>query len=139
MDETTDADDTGVTPLGRRGVAALEARARREGRRWMHADCAAADDKAGVMAALARGFGLPAHFGANLDALYDCMTDLEAAAGARGFTIVVEHLPTGPSFDDPQREALLEVFSDAAAYHAGRGTPFALYWSLGRGGRSARR
>ena len=61
----------------------LRRQAHEAGQRFLHADCSGARDKAGVMAALARGFALPSHFGANLDALYDSLTDLEPEPGAR--------------------------------------------------------
>ncbi|RPH44030.1 MAG: barnase inhibitor [Burkholderiales bacterium] len=121
-----------VEPLADRKVAALRRLARASGQRFLHADCADARDKAGVMSALARGFGLPAHFGANLDALYDCLTDLEPEPGASapGLVLVVEHLPRAPGFGDEARDALLEVFRDAADGFAERGVAFRAFWSL---------
>jgi RNAse (barnase) inhibitor barstar len=121
-----------VLPLGRRRLDALERQARAAGQRWLHADCSGARDKAGVMAALASGFGLPSYFGANLDALHDCVTDLEPAPGADapGLVLVVSGLPAGPGFDAGQRDALLEVFRDAADDFAGRGIAFRVFWSV---------
>ena len=121
-----------VLPLGERRPADLARQARRTGQLWLHADCTGARDKAGVMAALGAGLALPAHFGANLDALYDCLTDLEPPAGARrpGIAILVEGLPRGPSFDDGQLESLLDVFRDAAQAFAGRPAAFRVFWTL---------
>ncbi len=74
-----------VVPLGRRRLDSLERQSRAAGQRWLLADCTGARDKAGVMAALARGLGLPKHFGANLDALFDaCHGD-----GIGGITVQV--------------------------------------------------
>jgi RNAse (barnase) inhibitor barstar len=130
-----------VLPLGARRPDALRRRAEQAGHRWLQADCAGARDKAGVMAALARGFGLPDWFGANLDALYDCVTDLEPGQGASGagLALLVEHLPDGPSFDAAQRDALLDVFRDAADHFAARGIAFRVFHSVGRGAPSAPR
>jgi RNAse (barnase) inhibitor barstar len=128
-----------VLPLGDRRPADLARQARRTGQLWLHADCTGARDKAGVMAALAAGLALPAHFGANLDALYDCLTDLEPPAGVRrpGIAIVVEGLPRGPGFDAGQLESLLEVFRDAADAFAARPAAFRVFWSLSPCGRPA--
>ena len=126
-----------VEPLAGRRIASLRREARAAGHRLLHADCADARDKAGVMAAIARGFGLPAHFGANLDALYDCLTDLDPAPGdgasagtAQGLVLVVEHLPGAPGFDEDARDALLDVLRDAADGFSGQGVAFRAFWSL---------
>ena len=55
-----------VSPLGRRSVKTLQARAVKERLRWVHADCSAARSKRDVMATLARAFALPAHFGGSV-------------------------------------------------------------------------
>jgi RNAse (barnase) inhibitor barstar len=126
-----------VLPLGARRPDALRRQAARAGHRFLHADCSAAHDKAGVMAALARGFALPAHFGANLDALYDCVTDLEPGQGAAGpgLVLLVEGLPDGSGFDVEQREALLDVLRDAADRFAERGIAFRAFHSVSHGAR----
>lgn len=121
-----------VLPLGERRAEELRRAARADGQRFLHADCSAADDKAGVMAALARGLKLPKWFGANLDALYDCVTDLEPGVRGTppGLVLVVERLPDGPGFDAEQLEGLLAVFTDAADDFAGRGVAFRVFWSI---------
>jgi RNAse (barnase) inhibitor barstar len=128
-----------VLPLGTRAVPRLARDAGRGGQRWLHADCSGARDKAAVMAAIAAGFGFPAWFGANLDALFDCLTDLEPVAGAArpGFVLVVEHLPAGPAFGEDDRDALLDVFRDAADRFSGRGIAFRTFWSVSRAERPA--
>lgn len=130
-----------VLPLGNRRPEALRRHAQAAGHRWLHADCGGAHDKAGVMAAIARGFDLPPHFGANLDALYDCVTDLEPGRGASGagLVLLLERLPTGPTFDAAQRDALLDVFRDAADFHAERGVAFRVFHSVRRAARTAPR
>lgn len=121
-----------VLPLGALRVQDLEREARKTGQRWLRADCAEAHDKAGVMSALARGWRLPKHFGGNLDALYDCITDLQPKPDTPqpGLVLVVEHLPDGPGFDAAQRESLLEVFQDAAEHFSDLDTAFRVLYSL---------
>jgi RNAse (barnase) inhibitor barstar len=44
-----------------------------------------------VLDIIARDFLFPDHFGKNLDALYDCMTDLVHKSGPQpGFVVVLE-------------------------------------------------
>jgi RNAse (barnase) inhibitor barstar len=123
-----------VSLLGRRSVKTLQTQARTKGQLWLHADCAGALGKRQVMAALAKGFGLPAHFGGNLDALYDCLTDLEAPSGKEpGIVLVVEHLTACEGFDAQQIDAVLEVLADACDHYREQGIGFRAFYSLSDG------
>jgi RNAse (barnase) inhibitor barstar len=132
MTELSKLPPQAVLPLGSLSARALESEARRMGQRYLRADCAAAHDKAGVMGALGRGWRLPKHFGANLDALYDCITDLRPKPDTPqpGIVLVVEHLPDEPEFDAAQRESLLEVFRDAAEHFSDLDTAFRVFYSV---------
>ena len=78
-----------------------------------------------------KSFLFPAHFGKNLDALYDCMTDLVHKSGPQpGFVVVLEQLPDNPRFDREAREQLLDVFRDAADFWAERKIPFRCFYSF---------
>jgi hypothetical protein len=60
-----------------------------------YANLASAQTKQDVLDCIAESFLFPAHFGKNLDALYDCMTDIVHKAGAQpGFVVVLERCPT---------------------------------------------
>jgi RNAse (barnase) inhibitor barstar len=84
-----------------------------------------------VLEGIAEAFTFPAHFGKNLDALYDCMTDLVHRAGHQpGFIVVLEQLPDNPRFDRETREQLLDVFRDAADFWAERKIPFRCFYSF---------
>ena len=84
-----------------------------------------------VLEGIADAFTFPAHFGKNLDALYDCMTDLVNKSGAQpGFVVVLEQLPDNPRFDREAREQLLDVFRDAADFWAERRIPFRCFYSF---------
>jgi RNAse (barnase) inhibitor barstar len=120
---------TDPAPRARRvdaaGLVAFEAAARRDGFRLLRADLSGAHDRAGVFSALARGFALPDYFGANLDALYDCLTDLEAAEGGIAITLAaVPRLPQG------ELDALLSVFADAIEAWDGRGVVLRVAYSV---------
>ena len=91
----------------------------------------AAQSKQDVLDGIAESFTFPAHFGKNLDALYDCMTDLVHKAGPQpGFVVVLEQLPDNPRFDREAREQLLDVFRDAADFWAERKVPFRCFYSF---------
>ena len=86
------------------------------GQHFLYANLAQAQSKQDVLEQIATDFTFPVHFGKNLDALYDCMTDLVHKAGQQpGFVVVLEQLPDNPRFDREAREQLLDVFRDSAA------------------------
>ncbi|MCO5107692.1 MAG: barstar family protein [Burkholderiaceae bacterium] len=131
-----------VLPLSAYDRDALARAAERADQRLLRADFARATDKRGVMAAIAEAFSLPAHFGHNLDALYDCVTDLRPRGEAEqpGFLVILENLPDTAAFGREQRDALLDVFRDAADFFFDRKTAFRVFYSVraeGTGRRAA--
>jgi RNAse (barnase) inhibitor barstar len=80
-------------------------------------DCAS---QAAAMRVFAGALQLPQWFGANLDALYDALTDLP---GDAGWNLVVSGLAQG-RLPAATREALLEVLRDAVEDASGRSRPF---------------
>jgi RNAse (barnase) inhibitor barstar len=98
---------------------------------FLYAHLAQAQSKQDVLEGIAQAFLFPAHFGKNLDALYDCMTDLVHKSGTQpGFVVVLEQLPDNPRFDREAREQLLDVFRDAADFWAERKVPFRCFYSF---------
>ncbi len=98
---------------------------------FLYANLTAAQSKQDVLDIIAQSFTLPAHFGKNLDALFDCMTDLVHKAGSQvGFVVVLEQLPDNPRFDREAREQLLDVFRDTADFWAERKIPFRCFYSF---------
>lgn len=101
------------------------------GQHFLYADLSAAQSKQEVLDKIAESFLFPSHFGKNLDALYDCMTDLVHKAGTQpGFVVVIEQLPDNPRFDREAREQLLDVFRDAADFWAERRIAFRCFYSF---------
>jgi RNAse (barnase) inhibitor barstar len=104
------------------------------GQHFLYADLSTAQSKQEVLDKIAESFLFPNHFGKNLDALYDCMTDLVHKAGAQpGFVVVLEQLPDNPRFDREAREQLLDVFRDAADFWAERRIAFRCFYSFAVG------
>lgn len=101
------------------------------GQHFLYAGLADAQTKQEVLDRIAEAFLFPSHFGKNLDALYDCMTDLVHKAGMQpGFVVVLEQLPDNPRFDREAREQLLDVFRDASDFWAERKVPFRCFYSF---------
>jgi RNAse (barnase) inhibitor barstar len=112
-------------------VQDLQGAARSLGHHFLYANLASAQSKQDVLDLLAQQFILPAHFGKNFDALYDCMTDPVHKSGPQpGFIVVLEQIPANAKFDKEAREQLLDIFRDTADYWAERKVPFRCFYSF---------
>ncbi|MBB1161872.1 barstar family protein [Piscinibacter sp. SJAQ100] len=101
------------------------------GQHFLYANLAQAQSKQEVLETLATSFLFPVHFGKNLDALYDCMTDIVHKAGTQpGFVVVLDQLPDHARFDREAREQLLDVFREAADFWAERKIAFRCFYSF---------
>ncbi len=102
-----------------------------EGQHFLYANLFGTQTKQDVLDRIAESFLFPAHFGKNLDALFDCMTDLVHRAGTQpGFVVVLEQIPDNLKFDREAREQLLDVFRDAADFWAERRIAFRCFYSF---------
>ena len=122
----------GVRPLGTLVPAQLRSWADQAGHEFREIRFNAGADKKAVLRAIAQALAFPAWFGANLDALYDSLTDLpdgEAPGAARGWVIVLGSLPATPHLDAETRSALLDVFRDAADDFAARGVALRVFYA----------
>lgn len=109
----------------------LQDAARSLGHHFLYANLATAQSKQDVLDLIAQQFILPAHFGKNFDALYDCMTDPVHKSGPQpGFIVVLESIPANAKFDKEAREQLLDIFRDTADYWAERKVPFRCFYSF---------
>ena len=112
-------------------VQQLQDSARALGQHFLYANLASAQSKQDVLDLIAQQFMLPAHFGKNFDALYDCMTDPVHKSGPQpGFIVVLEQIPANAKFDKEAREQLLDIFRDTADYWADRKIPFRCFYSF---------
>lgn len=91
-------------------------------------DLRAVKDKAGLMASFAGGLAFPRWFGANWDALADCLGDLSWRRGSAHVVLVegASRLARG------DLAALREALADAAVGWAERGKPFLAVFVGGR-------
>ena len=112
-------------------VEDLMAAAEGAGQHFLYANLTEAQTKQDVLDKIAESFLFPAHFGKNMDALFDCMTDLVHRAGNQpGFVVVLEQVPDSSKFDREAREQLLDVFRDTADFWAERRIPFRCFYSF---------
>jgi len=112
-------------------VSDLQQAADRAGQHFLYANLANAQSKQDVLDMIAQQFILPAHFGKNFDALYDCMTDpLHKSGPQPGFVVVLEQIPAHAKFDKEAREQLLDIFRDASDYWGDRKIPFRCFYSF---------
>ncbi len=121
-----------VLPLSAYDLEDLRKGAARLDQRWLQADCSDSSDRAGVLAAIATGFGLAPGLGDSHAELYKELTRLQpdASADQPGFVVVLRQLPGNGDFDQSERQALLDVFREAADYFYDRETAFRVFYSV---------
>jgi RNAse (barnase) inhibitor barstar len=120
-----------VLPLKAYDVEALLKDAVRADQTILRADFDDVSDQHGVMERIGVGFAFPDYFGRNLDALADCLSELEPEEADRpGFVVILRNLPEGTGFDRDQREAMLDVFRDASDLFDERGVAFRVFYSV---------
>jgi RNAse (barnase) inhibitor barstar len=101
------------------------------GQHFLYANLTEVQSRQDVFEYIAESFLFPAHFGKNLDALYDCLTDLVHKAGPQnGFVVVLDQLPDSSRFDREAREQLLDVFREASDFWGDRKIPFRCFYSF---------
>ncbi len=116
----------------------LQQAAHAVGHHFLYTNLSAAKDKQDVLDIIARDFLFPDHFGKNLDALYDCMTDLVHKSGPQpGFVVVLELIPGDTACDRETREQLLDAFRDAADFWSERKIPFRVFYSMAVSGKES--
>ena len=112
-------------------VDELQSAAKELGYHFLYANLCLAQTKQDVLDMLGIQFALPAHYGKNFDALYDCLTDPQHKSTPNpGFVVVVEGIPTNCRFDKEAREQLIDIFRDAADYWGDRKISFRCFYSF---------
>ncbi|NGO14227.1 hypothetical protein G5C60_43210 [Streptomyces sp. HC44] len=109
---------------------ALEA-AREAGWETAVLDLAGVSDKPGLMAACATALRLPDWFGANWDALADCLADLEWWPARRGRLLLVRDWQEYAAARPAEWTVLQEIFADAAAHWRATDTALVVVMKLG--------
>lgn len=94
-----------------------------DGFAFWRADLATVQDKAGLLAALARALDFPDWFGGNWDALQDCLGDLSWTT-APGYVVVLEHCRGLAKHAHADFGTLLEVLAATADFWREQRIPF---------------
>ena len=90
---------------------------------WIELDAASARDKQRFLAACAKSLGFPEWFGANWDALADCLKDFSCRR-APGYLILWRGAAALAAAAPDELATALEIFRDAASYWKTRGGTF---------------
>lgn len=110
-------------PFGPHTGAALCALARSLGLHGVRIDLGGCSDEEGVFERVATALAFPDWFGANWDALFDCLNDLSWLP-SRGYVLVFEHAG-GLGDEAPQvLESLRQLLIESAAEWRDRGVTF---------------
>lgn len=121
-----DLPSNAVRPLGSLNPETLRSWAEAAQHRFVHITLTGIRERRLLLVAIGRALEFPAWFGANLDALYDSLTDMPERVPVPGYVIVLDGLTQGPDTDD--NAAVLDVFRDAAEEFAGRGHALRVYY-----------
>jgi RNAse (barnase) inhibitor barstar len=121
-----DLPSNAVRPLGSLSAETLRTWAQSAHHRFVHVALAGIRERRPQLLAIGRALEFPAWFGANLDALYDSLTDLPERLPAPGYVVILDGLAHGA--DTEENDALLDVFRDAAEEFAGRGLALRVYY-----------
>jgi RNAse (barnase) inhibitor barstar len=122
-DEAAQGGFVHVLPFGPDTAAALCALARSLGLRCARIDlegCAGKDD---TLARIGAALGFPDWFGANWDALFDCLNDLEWLPAA-GYVLVLENTRGLRESASADFQVLLDILGETAAAWRERGVTF---------------
>lgn len=118
-----------LEPLQDRSLSALRQAVEAANQRWLYADLSKCRTLSSVLHRLADLLKLPAHFGQNLDALYDCLAEMTPPPAAHpGFVVVIEGLLSAVPI--AQRNALLEVLQRVGEDFARRGVAYRVFYAL---------
>jgi RNAse (barnase) inhibitor barstar len=122
-----DLPDHAVTSRSALDVDELRRWTEQASQRFVLVEMSACKDRTAVLKEIGRALAFPEWYGANLDALFDCLTDL-AERGAPGLVVVLDHLPRAPALEPAQRTRLLDVFRDALEPFTEAGVPLRVFY-----------
>ncbi len=122
--DLSDTGNAGVHPW-RGDTHALASAAAAAKLAFRSADLKNAATKADMMAALEKGLRLPEHFGANFDALADCLEDREWLG--HGTVIAITHAAAFRKAHAADWATLEEIFTEASEYWQERHKPFFVF------------
>lgn len=124
------ARQSGAYLVGASDLDALDAGAHAEGRLVRRISLAGCHGKDDLLQRIARALAFPATFGANWDALADCLGDLEWLPDAGGHVWLFDHADDLCEAAEDDFDTLCDVLDDACRRWEDRGTPCFAFLAL---------
>lgn len=124
------ADLAGIYHLPPGGREALEAATQAVGYAWLPVHLGQTSDAEQLLQTLGSELALPEWYGANLDALYDCLTDATGWRQATGYVLLVDGCDALQTEDEDAFAQLLAVFEASIDYWREQGIAFWVMFDL---------
>lgn len=121
--DLADAKQNGAYLVGESELDNLDAAAHDEGHLVRRINLAGCRDKHDLLQRIAAALQFPATFGANWDALADCLADLAWLPHAGGYAILFDHAEDLSDATESDFDTLCDVLDDACHAWASNGTP----------------
>ena len=122
--------------LAPKSVSRLQQAANQAGLVWFDLELKPVTDKAGLLAVCRQALGFPETFGANWDALADCLQDFSWRR-APGYVINLMHTASFARTEPQDFSLLLEILDSAASYWKEQGKIFVALVGHPHGGLTA--
>ncbi|MES2403769.1 MAG: barstar family protein [Pseudomonadota bacterium] len=125
-----DAQQNAAYLVGESDLDTLDAAAHDEGHLVRRVSLAGCRDKHDLLQRIATSLAFPETFGANWDALADCLGDLEWLPDAGGYAWLFDHAADFRDASEHDFDALCDVLDDACKRWKERGTPCFAFLAL---------
>lgn len=126
----TDARRNGAYLVGEADLDALDAAAHGDGHLVRRISLAGCRDKRDLLQRIATSLVFPKTFGANWDALADCLGDLEWLPQAGGYTCLFDHAGELREASEQDFDTLCDILDDACHRWQANGTPCFAFLAL---------
>ena len=128
--DLTDTAQNAAYLVGETDLDALDATAHAEGHLVRRVSLAGCRDKHDLLRRIASMLAFPVTFGANWDALADCLGDLAWLPRASGYAWLFDHAEDFSSASQGEFDMLCDVLDDACKRWKDRGTPCFAFLAL---------
>ena len=124
------AEQDGAYLVGESDLDTLDAAAHAEGHLVRRISLAGCRDKHDLLQRIAKTLAFPETFGANWDALADCLGDLEWLPNAGGYAWLFDHAGDLRDASESDFDMLCDLLEDACATWRSHGTPCFAFLAL---------
>lgn len=128
--DLADPQRNGVYLVDETDLADLEHAARAQAHRVCRIDLAACRGKAPLLERIAAALEFPDTFGANWDALADCLRDLAWLPGTGGIVLLFDHAEALRDAAEQDFDSLCDILQDAGEFWKASATPFFAFLAM---------